>query len=370
VQRRRFLQHAGAGAGAALGALAPPAFAQALPEVKWRLQSSFPKSLDVVFGGVVAMAERLAAMTDGKFRIQVFSRDEIVPGAQLLDAVRDGSLESCHAEANTFFDRDPVFAFFGAMPYGMTARQQDAWMVHGGGLQLLRSALKRYNVIGFPAGGTGVQMGGWFRREVKSATDLTGLRMRTSGFGAAVLARLGVVPQQVADRDLNASLEAGRIDATEWIGPYDDEKQGFYRIVKYYCYPFWAGDGNQLAVLVNLQAWSALPKAYQAAFEAACVAAGVDVRSKYDALNPRALRALLANGVQLRPLPQEIARAGFLAAEEVYGEAMAGSDEFRKIYPGWKSFRDEQIRAFGLSDARSHGFMHTAVLTPASGGKK
>jgi TRAP-type mannitol/chloroaromatic compound transport system substrate-binding protein len=368
LQRRRFLQHAGA--GVVLGATVSPARAQGLPEVKWRLQSSFPKSVDVVFGGVAGMAERLAAMTGGKFRIQVFARDEIVPGAQLLDAVRDGSLESCHVEANAFFTRDPVFALFGAMPFGMTARQQDAWLHHGGGLPLLRSALKRYNVIGFPAGGTAVQMGGWFRREVKSAADLKGFRMRCAGFGAAVLARLGVLPQQVADRDLNASLEAGRIDATEWIGPYDDEKQGFYRIVKYYCYPFWAGDGNQLAVFVNLQAWSALPKEYQGAFEAACTAAGIDVRSRYDAINPRAMRTLLANGVQLRPLPQEIAKAGFLAAEEVYGEAMAGSDEFRKIYPEWKRFRDEQIRAFGLSDARSHSFMHTAVLTLGSSARK
>lgn len=368
MQRRRFLQRAGA--GAAFAAFATPASAQGLPEVKWRLQSSFPKAMDAIHDGVVAMAERLAAITGGKFRIQVFFRDEIVPGAQLLDAVRDGSLDCCHAEANSFVDRDPVFAFLGAMPHGMTARQQDAWMHHGGGLQLLRNALKRYEVIVFPAGGTGVQMGGWFRREVKSATDLKGLRMRTSGFGAAVLARLGVVPQQVADRDLKASLEAGRIDATEWIGPYDDEKQGFYRVAKYYYYPFWAGDGNQFSVLANLRAWAALPKEYQAAFEAACVAAGVDVRSRYDALNPRALRALLANGVQLRPLPQEIAKAGFLAAEEVYGEAATGSDEFRNIYAGWKIFRDEQIRAFGLSDARSRSFMHTSILTLGSGARK
>lgn len=368
MQRRTFLQHAGAGAAA--GALATPVRAQGFPEIRWRLQSDFPKHLDLLHGGALAMADRVAALTGGKFRIQVLAREEAVSAAHLVDAVRDATVEACHAEANVLFDRDPVFAFLGAIPFGMTPRQQDAWLYHGGGLPLLRGALRRHNVIAFPAGGTGVQMGGWFRREVKSVADLKGLKMRSRGLVAAMLGKLGVVPQSPADRDLQAALQAGRIDAIEWVGPHDDEKQGFYKVAKYYYYPVGTGNGSQLCAVVNLDAWSALPKEYQSAFEAACVAAGVDLRAKYDALNPRALRLLLANGVQLRPFPPEVVKAAFLAAEEVVAELLDGNDGFRQIYSGWKSFRDEQIRAFGLAESRAQAFMHSAVVAQVAAAGK
>jgi TRAP-type mannitol/chloroaromatic compound transport system substrate-binding protein len=368
MQRRNFLQRAGA--GVALGALGSSAEAQGLPEVRWRLQSDFARSQDLLHGAAAGLAERIAAMTGGRFRIEVLPRDDVATGRPLIDGVREGIVDACHAEANAFFDIDPVFAFFGAMPYGMTARQQDAWMHHGGGLQLLRGALQRHGVTGFPAGGTGIQMGGWFRREMKTTADLKGLRMRSGGFGGAVLARLGGVPQKLADREATAALEAGRIDAVEGIGPYDDEKQGFYKTAKFYHYPLGSGDGNQLAVLVNLKAWTALPGDYRAVFEAASIAAGVDVRARYDALNPRALRQLLANGVQLRPFPQEVAKAAFVAADEAYAETQAANNDFRQVYTGWKAFRDEQIRAYGFSDARTQGFMHAAILAQGPTARK
>ncbi len=368
MQRGRFLQQAGTAAAAT--ALAAPARAESLPEVKWRLQSNFPKSLDLVHGSVVDLSKHLEAMTAGRFRVEVSASEEVVAGGQILDALRDGTVEACHADANSFVDRDPVFAFFGALPFGLTPGQQEAWLRFGGGLQRLNEALKRHQVIGFPAGGTGVQMGGWFRRELKAVTDLAGLKLRAGGFNAAVLAKLGAVPQRLADRDVLAALGAGRIDGLESTGPYDDEKQGLYKAARYYFFPMGPGDGNQFILLVGRNAWTALPPAYRAAFGAACAAAGVELRARYDASNPRALRTLLANGVQLRPFPQEIARAGFLAADEVYAQTLAGNDAFRQIFSEWKAFRDEQVRAFGLAQARVQAFIHAAVVTPAPAARK
>ncbi len=253
MERRSFLKKAGVGVAA--GAVAAPAIAQGLPEVKWRLQSSFPKSLDTIYGGAEVMSKRVATLTGGKFQIQVFAAGEIVPGLQAMEAVENGTVQACHTAPYYFFGKDPTFAFGCAIPFGMNSRQQTAWMYHGGGLQLYRDFLKKYNIISFPAGNTGAQMGGWFRKEVKTVADMKGLKMRIGGFAGVVLSKLGLVPQQIAGGDIYPSLEKGTIDGAEWIGPYDDEKLGFYKVAKYYYYPGWWEGGPELDVFVNLKAW-------------------------------------------------------------------------------------------------------------------
>ncbi|MBK8690394.1 MAG: ABC transporter substrate-binding protein [Betaproteobacteria bacterium] len=270
--------------------------------------------------------------------------EEVVAGGQILDALRDGTVEACHADANSFVDRDPVFAFFGALPFGLTPGQQEAWLRFGGGLQRLNEAVEGDEVSGFPAGGTGVQMGGWFRRELKAVTDLAGLKLRAGGFNAAVLAKLGAVPQRLADRDVLTALGAGRIDGLESTGPYDDEKQGLYKAARYYFFPMGPGDGNQFILLVGRNAWTALPPAYRAAFGAACAAAGVGC-APGTTRQPEGASHRWPTACSCAP--REIARAGFLAADEVYAETLAGNDAFRQIFSEWKAFRDEQVRAFG-----------------------
>jgi TRAP-type mannitol/chloroaromatic compound transport system substrate-binding protein len=362
MQRRKFLS--GAGAGLVAGAAAVPALSQAqsasAPVVKWRLTSSFPKSLDTIYGAAEVISKRVAASTNGKFTIQVFAAGELVPGLQAMDAVKDGTVECCHTAPYYFFGKDPTFAFACAIPFGMNARQQNAWMYHGGGLALLREFLKEYNIINFPAGNTGAQMGGWFRKELKSVADLKGLKFRVGGFAGRVLSKLGVVPQQIAGGDIYPALEKGTIDAAEWVGPYDDEKLGFAKIAKYYYYPGWWEGGPELDLFVNIKAWEALPAEYKSILEAACAEANVDMLAKYDALNPAALKRLVGQGVQLRPFSKEMLTACQAAAEEVYEEESAKNPKFKKIYDSWKAFRDDQILWFRVAEQNFDNYMATA----------
>jgi TRAP-type mannitol/chloroaromatic compound transport system substrate-binding protein len=368
MKRRQFIKVAGAGLAA--GAVASPAIAQSTPEVKWRLTSSFPKSLDTIFGAAEVFSKLVSEATDGKFQIQVFAAGEIVPGLQAADAVQNGTVESCHTASYYYVGKDPTFAFGTAVPFGLNSRQGNAWFYHGGGQEMLNDFYKKYNIYSLPGGNTGTQMGGWFRKEVKTVADMKGLKMRIGGFAGVVLSKLGLVPQQIAAGDIYPSLEKGTIDAAEWVGPYDDEKLGFYKVAKYYYYPGWWEGGPELDCFVNLKAWAELPKEYQAAFEAACHEANVDMMAKYDALNPPALRRLVAAGVQLRPFPQAILEASYKAAEEVYEETSAKNENFKKIFTEWKKFRDEQIRWFGVSEARFDGFMAQAIRGPAAAAKK
>ena len=388
MERRFFLKEAGVAAAAvalaacgkteekaAPAATAPapsgaPAVVTGGPQVSWRLASSFPKSLDTIFGGAETISKRVAAITNNKFQIQVFAGGEIVPPFGVVDAVQNATVQCCHTAPYYFFGKDPTFAFACAIPFGMNARQQNAWMYHGGGMQLYRDFVKEYNIISFPAGNTGAQMGGWFRKEIKTVADLKGLKMRIGGFAGTVLAKLGAVPQQIPGGDIYPSLEKGTIDAAEWVGPYDDEKLGFYKVAKNYYYPGWWEGGPELDLFVNIKAWTELPKDYQAALEAACYEANMDMLAKYDALNPPALRRLLANGVNLRPFSNDIMAACYKAANEVFEETMAKNANFKKIFEPWKKFRDEQNLWFSVAENRFDNFMIAATRAAPAAAKK
>ena len=365
MERRKFLKNTGM--AGILAASTAPAFAQGSPEVKWRLASSFPKSLDTIFGASETISKRVASATGGKFQIQVFAAGEIVPAFGVVDAVQNATVECAHTAPYYFFGKDPTFAFSCAIPFGMNARQQNAWMYHGGGLQLMREFFKTYNIVNFPAGNTGAQMGGWFRKEIKTVADLKGLKMRIGGFAGTVLAKLGAVPQQIPGGDIYPSLEKGTIDAAEWVGPYDDEKLGFYKVAKNYYYPGWWEGGPELDLFVNDKAFAALPKEYQSILEAACYEANMDMLAKYDALNPPALRRLVGNGVALRPFPREVMQACFKAANEVFDETTAKNANFKKVYEPWKKFRDEEVLWFSVAEKNFDDFMTVATRTPAAG---
>ena len=361
MQRRKFLGAAGAGLiGTGTSTLASNGYAQS-PEFKWRLASSFPKNLDTIFGGAELVARRVAAATSGKFQIQVFAANEIVPGAAVLDAVKDGTVQMGHTASYYYVGKDPTFAFDTAMPFGLNGRQQNAWMYEGGGLQLMREFFKDYNIYQIPAGNTGAQMGGWYRKEIETVADLKGLKFRIGGIGGQVLQKLGVVPQQIPGGDVYPALEKGTIDAAEWVGPYDDEKLGFNKVAKYYYYPGWWEGGPQLSVYINLAEWAKLPKEYQAILEAACAEANVDMQAKYDAKNPAALKRLIAGGTQLRPFSNEILAASYKAALELFEEIAAKNPKFAKIYTPWKKFRDEQVEWFSLCESRFDNFVAATV---------
>lgn len=323
------------------------------------MQSSFPKSLDTVYGGAERVAKRVAEMTDDKFQIQPFAGGEIVPPFAVLDAVKNGIVEAGHTASYYYVGKDPTFAFFAAVPFGFNARQQSAWMRGGGGIELMREFHKAHNVIPFMAGHTGAQMGGWFRKEINTLEDLKGLRFRIGGFAGHVMQRLGVVGQMIPAGEIYTSLERGVIDAAEWLGPYDDERLGLYKIAKYYYYPgFWEGDA-QVSIYVKPEAWEALPKAYKAAFETACGEACVWMLSKFDAENPAALRRLVANGAVLKRFSREIMEAAHKAAFEMYDELAVTNNEFKKVYEPWRKFRAEQYLWFRVAENSFDNFVYS-----------
>jgi len=306
MQRRDFL----AGAGAALlpltDAQAAPAESAQLPVIRWRLASSFPRSLDILYTTAETLSTRVAALTGGKFQIRVFAGGELVPGVQVLDAVGSNTVECGHSAGYYYVGKNLALAFDCAVPFGLTARQQNAWMYAGGGVEAMRALYAKYNVVQFPGGNTGTQMGGWFRKEIKSLADLKGLKMRIPGIGGQIMARLGVVPQTLPGSDVYPALERGAIDAAEWVGPYDDEKLGFHRIARHYYYPGWWEGEAQLSFYVNQAAWRALPELYRQAFEAAAAEANQLMLARYDARNPPALLRLVGQGVKLHAYPKDV----------------------------------------------------------------
>ncbi|MBI3516661.1 MAG: TRAP transporter substrate-binding protein [Proteobacteria bacterium] len=360
MKRRQFLTRAGLGAAAAT-TIAAPAIAQSMPELKWRLASSFPKSLDTLFGGSDHMAKRVAEATDNKFQIRTFAAGEIVPPFQVLDAVQNGTVEMAHTAAYYFIGKDITFALDCTVPFGMNTRQQNAWWTHGGGAELLREFYKDYNVYNIPTGNTGAQMGGWFRKEIKTVADLKGLKFRIGGFAGQVLDKLGVIPQQIPGGDIYPSLEKGTIDAAEWVGPYDDEKLGFYKVAKFYYYPGWWEGGTQISSYVGLDKWNTLPKAYQTILETACAEANTWMIGKYDAQNPDALKRLLAGGAQLRAFPAEIMDACYKAAQTVFAETSAKNAKFKKVYDSYKKFLDEEYEWFQVAESTYDNFMVRAT---------
>ncbi len=347
MQRRRFLSVAGA-AGAA--AVAAPAIAQSQPEIKWRMASSFPKSLDTIYGGGELLADRVSKLTNGKFQIRVFAGGEIVPGLQVLDAVQQGTVEIGHTAPYYYVGKNKAWAFFTALPFGFNARQQNAWIYYGGGQKLMDEFYRENGIVGFAAGNTGCQMGGWWRNEIKSVADVKGVKFRIPGIGGEIWSRLGLVPQTIPGGDIYPALERGTIDGAEWVGPYDDEKLGFYKVVKHYYFPGWWEPGPSLGLMINTKEWEKLPKDYQAALEVAAAEANVKMVANYDSKNPEALQRLVNNGVKLHQFPKEVMEACHKAAFELYDAEAAKNPAFKKIYTSWMSFRKAQIAWFRVGE--------------------
>jgi len=338
-------------------AVAAPAIAQSAPTIRWRLTSSFPKSLDTIYGGGEFFAERVNKLTDGKFNIRVFAAGDLVPAFQALDAVQQGTVELCHTATYYYVGKDFTMGFGTALPFGLTTRQQNAWMYHGGGIDTLNTFFKDYGVIAFPAGNTGAQMGGWFKNQVNKLDDFKGLKMRIPGLGGQVMARIGAVPQALPGGDIYPALERGAIDATEWVGPYDDEKLGFYKIAKNYYYPGWWEPCSMYHVMINLAKWESLPKSYQEAMISAAREANLDMVAEYDAKNRLALQRLKAAGVQVRKFSDAIMEGSYKAAHEMYDEVAAKNPKFKKIYDDWKKFRAEEAEWFALTELATEQFL-------------
>ncbi len=317
------------------------------PRVSWRLASSFPPSLDILHGNVTHLADRVAALTGGRFTIRVFAAGELVPALQVMDGVESGTVQAGYTADYYYIGKNPALAFGTAIPFGMANRQRAAWMHHAGGLELMRELYSDFGIITFACGSTGPQFGGWFREPVGSLADMRGLRMRIPGLAGEIMARLGVSVQVLAAAEIYPALERGAIDATEWVGPHDDEKLGLHRIAKNYYIPGWWEPGVTTTLQVSLDAWNDLPPAYQEVLETACEAASVHTLSRYDVENPRALARLTAQeGVTLRTFSNEILEAAWRESNAYLEEQAAADAGFRRVYESWRDFRAESFRYF------------------------
>jgi TRAP-type mannitol/chloroaromatic compound transport system substrate-binding protein len=355
MKRRQFLK--AAGVGLAASTVAAPAIAQSMPTIKWRMPASWPKSLDTLWGGCEIMAKAVAEATDNKFQIQTFAAGEIVPGLAIVAAVQNGTVEIGHTASYYYFGKDPTFAFGTSVAFGPNQRLNQGWFTLGGGKEVLNEFYKKYNCMALLAGNTGCQMGGWYRKEIKSVDDLKGLKMRIGGFPGRVLQKLGGVPQQIAGGDIYPALEKGTLDACEWVGPYDDEKLGFYKVAPYYYSPGWWEGGSMLFAFVNIDKWNSLPKPYQAVLEQAGHYANTWMMAKYDQLNPPALRRLLAGGTKLNIFSPDIMEASYKAAMELHGEISKENASFKKVNDSLMDWTKSGYQWFQVAELTYDSFM-------------
>jgi TRAP-type mannitol/chloroaromatic compound transport system substrate-binding protein len=357
MERRSFVQ--GAGLAGVLAAGIAPAVVHAQANVRWRLASSFPRSLDTIFGAAEVFAKKVSDMTGGKFEISTHAGGELMPPFGVVDGVQSGTVELCHTAPYYFFGKDPTFALGCAIPFGLNSRQMTAWMYEGNGLKLMREFYAHYNIYNLPGGNTGAQMGGFFRKPILSLADVKGLKFRIGGFGGKVIERIGGVPQNIPGGEIYQALEKGTIDAAEWVGPYDDEKLGLAKVAPNYAYPGWWEGGPQLDFFINTKAWAALTPEYKAIVEAAASYAHVDMQAKYDARNPAALKRLVGSGTKLFAFPRDMMDAAFKAAMSLYSELSASNPAWKKVYEDYASFRRDENLWFRFTEAGFDQYMQS-----------
>jgi len=359
MDRRSLIKQAGI-AGVLAAGVAPAVHAQAA--IRWRLASSFPKALDTIFGAADVFAKSVKAMSGGKFEISVHAAGEIMPAFGVVDGVQQGSVEMAHTAPYYFFGKDETFALGCAIPFGLNSRQMTAWQYEGNGMKLMREFYANYNIVHFPGGNTGAQMGGWYRKEIKSLKDIKGLKMRIGGFGGKILEKIGGVPQNIPGGEIYSALEKGTIDSAEWVGPYDDQKLGFNKVAPFYYYPGWWEGGPQLDFYINNKAFDALSPENKAIVQAAASHAHVTMQAMYDARNPVALKQLVGAGTKLRPFPNDVMKAAYDAAMAFYDELSKKNENWKKVYADYATFRRDQNQWFRFTEARFDSFMQAQKM--------
>ena len=360
MERRSFIRQTGLAGVLAAGAA--PAIVHAQTTIRWRMASSFPRSLDTIFGASEVFAKKVSLMTGGKFEISTHAGGELMPAFGVVDGVQQGTVEMAHTAPYYFFGKDPTFALGCAIPFGLNSRQMTAWMYEANGLKLMREFYAAYNFLNFPAGNTGTQMGGWFRKEIKGLADVKGLKFRIGGFGGKVFERIGGVPQSIPGGEIYQSLEKGTIDAAEWVGPYDDLKLGLNKVAPNYYYPGWWEGGPQLDIFVNMKAYNGLTPEYKAIIESAAAYAHTDMQARYDAKNPEALRQLVAGGTKLHRFPKDMMDAAFKEATALYDDLSGSNPHWKKIYADFSAFRREQNLWFRFAEGGFDQYMQGQKL--------
>lgn len=358
MQRRFLIQRAGIAGVLAAGA-APAVHAQAL--TRWRLASSFAKPQDLLFGAAESFARKVGEMTGGRFQIEVHAAGELMAPRDVLDSVQRGAIEACHTAGAFFFDKNEAFAFAGAIPFGMNARQLNAWMTEGNGLRLTREFHAGFGAVSFPCGSTGAQRLGWFAREIRDVQDFKGLKLRFDGLAGRVIARLGGALQGPASGvDIREALAKGGIGAAEGLSPYDDQKLGLPKVARICHYPGWWSGAMQLDLLVNQKAFDALTADYKAILQAASAAVNAELIARYDARNPAALRQLTGDGAQMKPFPRAVLDAAFKASMDLCRELERSNPAWKKIHADYRAFQRNQLFADRFTEAPFDAYLQGA----------
>ena len=363
MKRRDFLKSAATGAVAAAGAsaLAAPAIAQGKRELK--LVTTWPKGFPGLGTGAQRFADSVTAASGGRITVKLYAAGELVPPFESFDAVSQGTADMYHAAEYYWQGKHKAFNFFTAVPFGLTANEMDAWINHAGGQELWDELSAQFNLKAFPCGNTGVQMGGWFNKEINSVEDLKGLKMRMPGLGGEVLRRLGATAVTLPGGEIFPSLQSGAIDATEWVGPWNDLAFGFYKVTKYYYHPGFHEPGSTLAVGINKDVWDSFSPEDQQLIRACALAENNLSWAEFNAKNADSLDTLLTrHGVQLREFSDDVYAAFGKASQEVLEETAQVDDLSKRVYDSFAEFRRKSMGWSELADA---GYMRKrkAVLS-------
>lgn len=348
MKRRDFIAGLGIGAVATglTGCKADEATTQnTTPDTKqvfeWKMVTTWPPNFPGLGTGAAELAKNIETMSNGRIKIKIYAAGELVPAFEAFDAVSRGSADMAHSGAYYWKGKNPASQFFTAMPFGMNSQETNAWLYYGGGLDIWQDIYAPFNIIPFPAGNTGTQMGGWFNKEIKSVADLKGLKMRIPGLGGEVLSRAGGTPVVIPGGEIFNALQLGQIDACEWIGPYNDKAFGFHKAAKYYYSPGWHEPNATLEALFNKDSFNALPKDLKFIVQQACQAMNMNMTCEYVARNQQTLQELKAEGVvQFRSFPDEVLSVLKEKSVEVVNELAASNKDVARVYESYKAFQD------------------------------
>ena len=360
MKRRHFLGTAGAGALLTGGLLsgcgqeAKQAGAGVTSDQQtfsWKMVTAWPKNFPGMGTGANSLASLIEAMSGGRITVKVYGANELVPAFEVFDAVSSGTAEMGHAAAYYWKGKSEAAQFFAAVPFGMTAQEMNAWLYYGGGMQLWEEVYAPFGVLPAAAGNTGLQMGGWFNKQINGVEDLKGLKMRIPGLGGEVLKRAGGTPVNLPGGEIFTSLQSGTIDATEWVGPYNDLAFGLYKAAQYYYYPGWHEPGTTLECLLNKQAYEALPADLQSIVSNACRVANADLLAEYTARNNAALQTLVnEHQVDVREFPRPVLDKLRTISEQVVAEIAARDALSAKVYESYQNFRQQVVAWHDISE--------------------
>ncbi len=345
MKRRDFIKTASLGSLTASG-IAAPAVVHAGKKIKWKMVTTWPKNFPVLGTGANQLAKLITEMTDGRIKVKVYGAGELVPAFEVFDAVSRGTAQMGHGSAYYWKGKIEEAQFFSTVPFGMNSQEMTSWLYHGGGMELWEQTYMPFGVIPAAAGNTTVQMAGWFNKQINSVDDLKGLKMRIPGLGGEVLKRAGGTPVNLPGGELFTSLKTGAIDATEWVGPYNDLAFGLHKAAKYYYYPGWHEPGTTLEAIINREAFEKLPKDLQVIVKNACKVVNQDMSTEFTAKNNSALETLInKHHVDLRRLPDDVLAKLKGLSEEVVLELANKNPAAKKIYQSYDKFR-RQVTAW------------------------